>query len=541
MMLKDAIDALDDVAWVADVGPPVRIRYLGAAYERVFGLPVAGCYADPWDWLGGVHPDDRDRVAEAFREGFKAGAVDVTHRVLRPDGSTRWIRNRGRLFREDAGAGASIVGVATDVTSGVTALDAERALREVLEARVAERTAELAEEAIRRAAAQDALRQAQKMEALGQLVGGIAHDFNNALAVVLAGLTLLQKRHRAALEAAGPDAARLLASVREGAERGAVVSQRLLAFARREELRAATLEPAEVLTRLREVLNAALGHTVSVRVDVPPGLPPLHADRAQLETALINLAVNARDAMPGGGVVVLGAEAVRAGPEEAGRLRLPEGAYVRLEVTDTGVGMDAATLVRAPEPFFTTKPKGKGTGLGLAMVDGFATQSGGALQMVSEPGRGTTVYLWLPQAPSASEAPPAGPPSPRRRALVVDDKPMMRRFLVECLRHEHWDAAEAEDAGRALARLEAERDFGLLITDLAMPGMDGLALIQAARKERPDLPAVLVTGTASIGELAPLGAESGFAVLRKPVSPAELAELLLALPAPGEPGAGDGP
>lgn len=536
-MLQDAIDALDDVAWVAEVGPPVRIRYLGLAYERVFGLAVAGCYADPWDWLAGVHPDDRDRVVETFKEGFKAGAVDVTHRVLRPDGSTRWIRNRGRLSREGAapGAAGSIVGVATDVTSGVAALETERALREVLEARVAERTAELAEEAIRRAAAQDALRQAQKMEALGQLVGGIAHDFNNALAVVLAGLTLLQKRHGAALEAAGPGAARLLASVREGAERGAVVSQRLLAFARREELRAATLEPEEVLNRLREVLNAALGHTVSVRVDAPPGLPPLHADRAQLETALINLAVNARDAMPGGGVVVLGAEAARVDAEQAARLRLPEGAYVRLEVTDTGIGMDAATLMRAAEPFFTTKPKGKGTGLGLAMVDGFATQSGGALQMVSEPGRGTNAYLWLPQAPAASEAPAAAvPPSPRRRALVVDDKPMMRRFLVECLRHEHWDAAEAEDAGRALVRLEADGDFALLITDLAMPGMDGLALIQAARKERPDLPAVLVTGTSSVGELAPVAADSGFAVLRKPVSPAELADLLAALPTSGK-------
>ena len=534
MIPEQLIDALDAVTWVVAFDPQPRVVYLSPAYERVCGRPVAGCYADAWDWLAGVPPEDRDRVAAAFKDGLEAGRVDVTHRLVHPDGSTRWIRNRGRSLAEGAGVGRRAVGFATDVTADMADLDHQRAVRSALEFLVTERTAELAEEAIRRAAAQDALRQAQKMEALGQLVGGIAHDFNNAVAVVLAGLGLLQKRHGAALAAAGPDAAKLLAGVREGAERGAAVARRLLAFARREELRASTLEPLEILERLRDVLGAALGHTVSVRVDAPPGLPPLHADRAQLETALINLAVNARDAMPRGGVVVLGARALRAEGRDAASLGLPPGAYLRLEVTDTGVGMDAATLARAAEPFFTTKPKGKGTGLGLAMVDGFAAQSGGALQIVSEPGRGTSAYLWLPQAPSSTEA-AAVPASstPRRRALVVDDKPMMRRFLVECLRHEDWDAMEAEDAGRALARLEAGDEFGLLITDLAMPGMDGFALIQAARKWRPAMPAVLVTGTSAVGELVRAATDAGLAVLRKPVSPSELAEVLRTLPATG--------
>ena len=533
MIPERFIDALDAVTWVVALDPHPRIVYLSSAYERVYGRPAVECYADAWDWLAGVHPEDRDRVATAFKAGLEAGRVDVTHRIVHPDGSTRWIRNRGRSLIGGGEAVRRAVGFATDVTSDMTDLHHQRATRSALEALVAERTAELADEAIRRATAQDALRQAQKMEALGQLVGGIAHDFNNAVAVVLAGLALLQKRHGAALDAAGPGAAKLLAGAREGAERGAAVAQRLLAFARREELRASALEPAEILVRLRDVLGAALGHTVSVRVDAPPGLPPLHADRAQLETALINLAVNARDAMPRGGVVVLGARALQVGAPETARLRLPPGAYLRLEVTDTGTGMDAATLARAAEPFFTTKPKGKGTGLGLAMVDGFAAQSGGALQIVSEPGRGTSAYLWLPQAPSASDTDAAPRSRLRRRALVVDDKPMMRRFLVECLRHENWDATEAEDAGRALARLEAGSEFELLITDLAMPGMDGLALIQAARKERPDLPAVLVTGTSAVGELVRMAANAGLAVLRKPVSPSELAEVLTTLPAPG--------
>ncbi len=239
-----------------------------------------------------------------------------------------------------------------------------------------------AEEGERRLAAEERLRHAGKMEALGQLAGGVAHDFNNAAAAVLAGLALIEKRHGPAIAAAAPGTVPLLAGLREGAERGAAVSRRLLAFTRREELRATAVDAAELLRGLRDLLANTLGPGIRLVVDAPPRLPPLRADPAQLPTVLINLAVNARDAMPDGGVVTLGAEARDVPPgSKLWPNDLAPGGYVRIWVTDTGVGMDRATLARATEPFFTTKARDRGTGLGLSMADGFAAQSGGALRI----------------------------------------------------------------------------------------------------------------------------------------------------------------
>jgi CheY-like chemotaxis protein/nitrogen-specific signal transduction histidine kinase len=387
---------------------------------------------------------------------------------------------------------------------------------------------------VERERAEARLHQAQKMEALGQLAGGVAHDFNNSAAVVLAGLTLLEKRHGAALTAAGPAVLHLLAGLKDGAERGASVARRLLSFARREELRAADIEPAELLGALRDVLANALGPGVRVQVEAPAGLPALRADRARLETTLINLAVNARDAMPDGGTVVLGAATENLPSDRAYDLGLEPGAYVRLWVTDTGVGMDAATLARATEPFFTSKPKERGTGLGLSMADGFAAQSGGALRIESAPGAGTTVTLWLPRVGGVDtaerEAPHSGDKPPRRRALVVDDAAVMRRFLRDCLDHAGWETVEARDTQEALALLQTDGPFELLIADLLMPpGPDGLVLIRAARARQPGLPAILISGSEAPAGAAQ-AAREGFAVLRKPVSPTELSAFLEILP-----------
>jgi signal transduction histidine kinase/CheY-like chemotaxis protein len=410
-------------------------------------------------------------------------------------------------------------------------LEALRLAAETLEARVEERTQALMAEVAERTAAQERLRQAQKMEALGQLAGGVAHDFNNSSAAVLAGIALLEKRYGAALAAAGPGALRLLAGLRDGAERGAAVSRRLLAFSRLERLNAEALEPAELLGGLRDMLANALGPGIRVGIEAPAGLPVLQADRRQLETVLINLAINARDAMPSdGGEVTFGAapEVVAEGGEKhvAG---LAPGRYVRLWVADTGAGMDAATLARATEPFFTTKPQDRGTGLGLSMAHGFAAQSGGALHLESEPGRGTKVTLWLPQTRGEADMAAVPVAGSMPRALVVDDVLLTSRYLCHCLHQSGWEAVVASGA-EALALLDTGEPFDLLLARHPMPpGVDAITLARAARARRPGLPAVLVAGPKALTDFTSLAAREGLHILPEPVSPVKLEEFLASL------------
>lgn len=378
-------------------------------------------------------------------------------------------------------------------------------------------------------AAMQRLAQSERMEALGRLAGGIAHDFNNILQAVLGGAQLIGRRSGDPVQTE-----RLTRMITEAAERGASVSRRLLAFARRAELRAAPVQVDELLAGLHEILNHTLGPSVQVRLSLAPDLPPASLDRGQLETVLINLAINARDAMEpmGGGELTLAiaVETVPAHPAHPAGLR--PGRYLRLEVADTGVGMDAATLAHAMEPFFTTKPKGKGTGLGLAMAKGFAEQSGGELTIDSQPRQGTTVRLWLPaieaadgaeepaQAADASRDSPAG--CPTGHILLVDDEANLRDTLAICLREQGHVVLEAESGVAALAQLAAARRIDMLVTDLAMPGMDGLALLHAARQRLPGLPALLFTGfagDASVTAFTDAARAGPFAVLRKPASP----------------------
>lgn len=389
-----------------------------------------------------------------------------------------------------------------------------------------------------REAALERLAQAQRMEALGRLAGGVAHDFNNVLQAVLGGAKVIQRRPGDA------NAVRRIAGmVAEAAERGASVTRRLLAFARRGELRAEPVEIGPLLAGLREVLTHTLGANIRVRIEADPALPPILTDRGQLETVLVNLSVNARDAMAprGGGDLSLSAalEEVPAGAEHPAGL--PPGSYLRLTVADTGAGMDAATLARAAEPFFTTKPKGEGTGLGLPMAKGFAEQSGGALRIESTPGRGTEVTLWLPRAGrkapaeiGAIRAAPAAPPPVESggRILVVDDEPHVRTLLAAALRERGHEVEEAPDGPVALVRLGRPGGFDLLVTDLAMPDMDGLELLREARKRRPGLPALLITGyagSADAGEFAAAVGHGPLMLLRKPIGPEELADSVAAL------------
>jgi PAS domain S-box-containing protein len=384
--------------------------------------------------------------------------------------------------------------------------------------------------------AEAALRQAQKMEALGGLTSGVAHDFNNLLMVILGSLQLLERR----LPQDDARAARLLDAALQGARRGQALTTRLLAFARQQELMPRPLDPAALLVALRPMLAQLLGPTIVIEDDLPPGLWTLRADPNQLELALLNLAANARDAMPDGGRLRLAARNVTVTSARSifidvgSQSVVPAGDYVVLAIVDTGSGMDEAALARATEPFFTTKGAGKGTGLGLSMVHGFAEQSGGALKLSSRPGAGTTAELWLPRTtdPAADEAAAAdgaaGGGSVRRslRILLVDDDPLVLASTTAMLEELGHDAVHIAASGEdALAVLQRDGDFDLLLTDHVMPGLSGMQLAHRARALHPALPILLASGFADLDATA--GATCPR--LRKPYDLSDLAAALAAL------------
>jgi signal transduction histidine kinase len=352
-------------------------------------------------------------------------------------------------------------------------------------------------------AAQAQLREAQKLETLGQLTGGVAHDFNNLLMAVMGNLSLLRRRLAGQED---PRLLRLFDGAVQGAERGAALTQRLLAFARRQELRPEPVDLARLIPGMADLLRRSLGPAVRVTLDVPAGLPPVLADANQLEMALLNLALNARDAMPGGGSLLVKARRVETAAAGGG----PPAGQVRIAVADTGTGMDEATLRRATEPFFTTKGPGKGSGLGLSMVHGLAAQSGGRLEIRSRPGAGTVVELLLPVAapaagaqpvsaaaagaePAAAAAPPVGAPGSRPLSiLLVDDDLLVQASTAAMLEDLGHDVTPASSGQAALEVLAGGGAVDLMITDFAMPGMDGLQLRRRAQAMRPGLPVMLL-------------------------------------------------
>ena len=475
--------------------------------------------------LGMIHPDDRATMQQAVRLSVDHGEdYNVEYRTVWHDGSVHWVQVNGRVLHGQLREPRGLVGVAMDITARKETDAALRRSNEWLERRVAERTAELErtyarvlEESQHRAEAEDQLRQAQKMEMIGQLTGGIAHDFNNLLMAVLSNLDLLRKH--------GPDDSRTLRLIDgavQGAKRGAALTQRLLAFARRQSLKVDPASIGGLIDGIRNLLERSVGTDVRLQYQIAAGLPPALVDPNQVELALLNLVVNARDAMPDGGDITISVEHVRV--EEKADLKA--GHYIRLSVTDTGSGMDEETLQRSIEPFFSTKELGKGTGLGLSMIHGLAVQLNGALRLSSTPGRGTRADLYLPvtslpaeESESAMPASDAPPQASRARILLVDDDVLIAMSTAGMLEDLGHEVIEANSGQSALEALQSNSGVDLMITDFAMPGMNGAQLAIEARRMMPGLPILLATGYAEM----PKGATIELPRLGKPYSQVELA------------------
>ena len=461
-----------------------------------------------------THPEDQGRHRAGHARMLATGEPFVIEkRYLRPDETDVWVISHMSLTHDARGRPLHVIAAVQDISHRRATEAALHALNASLEQRVADAVAE-------RARVEESLRQSQRMEALGQLAGGVAHDFNNVLQAIAGGARLIQRRPD------NPDTVRRLAGlVVDAADRGASVTRRLLSFARRGTLQPGPVDAAALLEDLREMLSRTLGSGVAVHTSAEPGLPPLLADKGGLETVLVNLATNARDAMlgddglPGPGPNQVSLHAATDGGTAAG---LPAGRYIRLEVSDTGPGMDNDTLSHATEPFFTTKPRGRGTGLGLSVARGFAEQSGGRLQLSSLAGQGTTVRLWLPAVLAAASAAPqtAGRP----RIMLVDDDPEVREVLQDTLLARGCRVLSHSGAAAALARIAPDAP-DVLVSDLSMPGTDGLTFIREAQRQRPGLPAILLTGHTGPDLEAAIARMTGGPVLlvQKPVRGAALA------------------
>ena len=417
-------------------------------------------------------------------KGYQHGAVDYISVPVVPDLLRAKVKVFAELYRK---------------TRQLERLNAE------LERRVEERTAALAEANMKleqrveertreREAALAQVHEMQKMESLGQLTGGLAHDFNNLLMGILGSLDYLSKK-----PPSDPKAQHFLNAARDSAERGAALTKRLLAFARRQELRPEPVDVQQLAESMAEMLQRSLGPTIQIEMDFDPNLALISVDPNQLELAILNLALNARDAMPDGGRLRVSGQRETV---TSGLPSLHDGDYVRLTVTDTGTGMDEATLKRCSEPFFTTKEVGRGTGLGLSTVLGLTVQSGGGMRISSTLGEGTIVELWLPVAEGAARvvrAPVEPAPTgtlPRYRVLVVDDEPLVA-LLTASMLEDLGHATEVVPSGAsALSVLRSDKEIDAVITDYAMPDMTGAELAVQIRGLRPDLPIILATGYA---------------------------------------------
>ncbi len=451
------------------------------------------------DWSERIHPEDRAAAVASLSEFFTRGGERWQHsyRFRRADGSFAHVLDRGVLITDPQGKSLRMVGGMTDLSQ--------------------------------RLQLEEQLRQAQRMESIGQLTGGIAHDFNNLLTVIQGNAELLAERLTENSELQS-----LARMIDQASRRGADLTQRLLAFARKQALEPTAVDINELVLGMHDLLQRSLGTEVRIELALTEGLSPAMVDPAQLEGALLNLCINARDAMPEGGRLHLGtSEMQRQTGTVATDSELPPGRYVSLTVSDSGTGISPENLPRVFEPFYTTKARDKGTGLGLSMVYGFVRQSRGQIEIESEPGQGTTIRIHLPcvaEIESRPSSTPTPPPRPGHGQLIllVEDEDLVRSYAQAQLEMLGYRVLVACDGSQALEMLRQHPDIDLLFTDVVMPGMSGRELADAARELRPDLPVLWTSGYSDDALIHDGRLDPGVHLLRKPYRRGELARLIRA-------------
>ncbi|MEP6590448.1 MAG: PAS domain S-box protein [Gemmatimonadota bacterium] len=491
---RQLAENIREVFWMTD--PATReMLYVSPAYETIWGRSCASLYATPRNWLDAVHPDDRPRVAAISDEKHMRGEYDETYRVVRPDGTIRWVHDRAYAVRNAAGEIYRIVGTAEDIT-------ARRQLEEKFF-------------------------QSQKLEAVGQLAGGVAHDFNNLLTVIQGYASLL------ALPDESPeDVQDAVKQIVAASERAANLTRQLLAFSRRQVLQSKRVDLNDIITSLAKMLQRLLGDEIRMQLILHPRPLMTQADAGMLDQVLLNLIINARDAMPSGGEIVIETFERQLDAEEARHLTgASAGRHACLRVSDTGVGISPDDIARIFEPFFTTKPVGKGTGLGLATVFGIVSQHNGAVSVQSNVDQGATFEVFLPLLEAFSPPATVGslvPGSARgsETILLAEDDPAVRRLTRQVLQRSGFTVLEAADGPDALQLWDRhEGVIDLLFTDLVMPGgMTGSELAKALRSRKPGLPVVLTSGFSAetAGREMSLADREHF--LEKPASPAAIVE-----------------
>ena len=492
------------------------LLYADARFARFYGVdPARGESGAPIDaYFRAVHPDDAARLHAEFHALFDSGGDYASdYRVVQPDGAVRWVSARGKLVRDAEGKALRFPGASVDITARKQAETTVREANELLETRIAEALA-------LRANAEEALRQSQKMEAVGQLTGGLAHDFNNLLASISGSFDLLRRR---LAQGQHTDLDRYIDIGRGATERAAALTHRLLAFSRRQTLDPKPTSANRLVQGMEELIRRTVGPEIHTALSLGDSLWPTLVDPHQLENALLNLCINARDAMPFGGHLLVKTANRTLTDAFAAEAGMVAGDYVVLDVTDSGSGMSAEIVQRVFEPFFTTKPLGMGTGLGLSMVYGFAKQSGGEVRIASEPGLGTSVCIYLPrhavdEAPQGARLPLAPPRGAQgETVLVVDDERAVRTLILDILQDQGYTVLAASDGYGAMSILRSDVRVDLLVTDVGLPGgMNGRQIADAARVDRPGLPVLFVTGYAEgamAGEMP-----AGMHLLAKPFS-----------------------